>query len=139
MSSITNAWVGALSNFGQNIRYGGSQVALFSVIVACFVQWIITLGLSELASAFPSSGVRLIQRVDADLHELASDLSFLGPIPLCLHHCPGKAQAICRICDRMDVNTRMVDGNMFRLVSGGQWNIGTWSIFTSRSWDQTVA
>ncbi|KAJ6132293.1 amino acid/polyamine transporter I [Penicillium samsonianum] len=54
--NITNAWVGALSNFGQNLRYGGSQVALFSVIIACFVQWIITLGLSELASAFPSSG-----------------------------------------------------------------------------------
>ncbi|KGO38911.1 Amino acid/polyamine transporter I [Penicillium expansum] len=54
--NITNAWVGALSNVGQNFRYGGSQVALFSVIIACFVQWIITLGLSELASAFPSSG-----------------------------------------------------------------------------------
>ncbi|KAJ5685540.1 amino acid/polyamine transporter I [Penicillium majusculum] len=53
---ITNAWVGALSNFGQNLRYGGSQVALFSVIIACFAQWIITLGLSELASEFPSSG-----------------------------------------------------------------------------------
>ncbi|CRL28604.1 Amino acid/polyamine transporter I [Penicillium camemberti] len=54
--NITNAWVGALSNFGQNLRYGGSQVALFSVIITCFVQWIITLGLSELASTFPSSG-----------------------------------------------------------------------------------
>ncbi|CAI7603822.1 unnamed protein product [Penicillium glandicola] len=54
--NITNAWVGALSNFGQNLRYGGTPVALFSVIIACFVQWIITLGLSELASAFPSSG-----------------------------------------------------------------------------------
>ncbi|OQE92573.1 hypothetical protein PENNAL_c0007G05151 [Penicillium nalgiovense] len=54
--NITNAWAGALSNFGQNLRYGGPQVALFSVIVACFVQWTITLGLSELASAFPSSG-----------------------------------------------------------------------------------
>ncbi|KAJ5165189.1 uncharacterized protein N7500_007019 [Penicillium coprophilum] len=54
--NITNAWVGALSNFGQNLIYGGSQVALLSVIIACFVQWIITLGLSELASAFPSSG-----------------------------------------------------------------------------------
>ncbi|KAJ5602893.1 hypothetical protein N7537_005849, partial [Penicillium hordei] len=50
-----NAWVGALSNFRQNLGYGGSRVALFSVIIACFVQCIITLGLSELASAFTSS------------------------------------------------------------------------------------
>ncbi|KAJ5958512.1 uncharacterized protein N7479_005662 [Penicillium vulpinum] len=56
LCSITNSWVGALSNFGQNLRYGGTQVALFSVIIAFFAQWIITLGLSELASAFPSSG-----------------------------------------------------------------------------------
>ncbi|OQE40201.1 hypothetical protein PENCOP_c006G01549 [Penicillium coprophilum] len=54
--NITNAWAGALSNFGQNLIYGGSQVALFSVIIACFVQWVITLRLSELTSAFPSSG-----------------------------------------------------------------------------------
>ncbi|KAL2681434.1 hypothetical protein Neosp_009045 [[Neocosmospora] mangrovei] len=53
---ITNSWVGALSNFGQNLKYGGPQLALFSVLIACFVQWIITLGLSEQASAFPSSG-----------------------------------------------------------------------------------
>ncbi|KAJ5775639.1 amino acid/polyamine transporter I [Penicillium nucicola] len=54
--NITNSWVGLLSNFGQNLKYGGYQVALFSVLIACFVQWAITLGLSELASAFPSSG-----------------------------------------------------------------------------------
>ncbi|KAJ5722624.1 amino acid/polyamine transporter I [Penicillium malachiteum] len=54
--SITNAWVGALSNFGQNLQYGGSQVALLSILVACCCQWVITLGLSEIASAFPSSG-----------------------------------------------------------------------------------
>ncbi|KAI1628725.1 amino acid/polyamine transporter I [Exophiala viscosa] len=42
--SITNSWVGALSNFGQGLRYGGPQVVIFSLIVATFVQWIITLG-----------------------------------------------------------------------------------------------
>ncbi|KAH8702251.1 amino acid/polyamine transporter I [Talaromyces proteolyticus] len=53
---ITNSWVGVLSNFGQNLLYGGPPLAVWSVLIACFVQWIITLGLSELASAFPSSG-----------------------------------------------------------------------------------
>lgn len=56
--SITNSWVGLLSNFGQNLQYGGPPLAVWSVLIACFVQWTITLGLSELASAFPSSGVR---------------------------------------------------------------------------------
>jgi len=52
-----SSWVGALSTFGQNLRYGGPQVVVFGILVAVIIQWIITLGLSELASAFPSSGV----------------------------------------------------------------------------------
>jgi choline transport protein len=52
-----NAWVGSLGTFGQNLRYGGPQVVIFACLVAAFVQWIVTLGLSELASAFPSAGV----------------------------------------------------------------------------------
>ncbi|KAK5049451.1 hypothetical protein LTR84_004380 [Exophiala bonariae] len=51
-----NSWVGALSTFGQNLRYGGPQCVIFALITAGFVQWAVTLGLSELASAFPSSG-----------------------------------------------------------------------------------
>ncbi|KAH8693796.1 amino acid/polyamine transporter I [Talaromyces proteolyticus] len=53
---ITNSWVGVLSNFSQNLKYGGPPLAVWSVLIAGFVQWIITLGLSEIASAFPSSG-----------------------------------------------------------------------------------
>ncbi|CAF9935819.1 MAG: hypothetical protein HETSPECPRED_009909 [Heterodermia speciosa] len=54
--SITNSWVGYLSNFGQNLIYGGPQSVVFGLLVATVVQWIITLGLSEVASAFPSAG-----------------------------------------------------------------------------------
>ncbi|KAL8801712.1 MAG: hypothetical protein Q9182_004251 [Xanthomendoza sp. 2 TL-2023] len=57
--SITNSWVGYLSNFGQNLIYGGPQVVVFGFLVATAVQWTITLGLSEIASAFPSAGVSL--------------------------------------------------------------------------------
>lgn len=56
-ASITNSWVGYLSNFGQNLIYGGPQNVVFGLLVATAVQWTITLGLSEVASAFPSSGV----------------------------------------------------------------------------------
>ncbi|KAL9121441.1 MAG: hypothetical protein Q9187_002000 [Circinaria calcarea] len=55
--SITNSWVGYLSNFGQNLFYGGPQNVVFGLLVATAVQWTITLGLSEIASAFPSAGV----------------------------------------------------------------------------------
>ncbi|KAL8735111.1 MAG: hypothetical protein Q9166_000987 [cf. Caloplaca sp. 2 TL-2023] len=54
--SITNSWVGYLSNFGQNFNYGGPQSVVFGLLVATAVQWTITLGLSEVASAFPSAG-----------------------------------------------------------------------------------
>lgn len=39
--------------------YGGPQATIFGLIVACFVQWLIALGLAEQASAFPSSGGKL--------------------------------------------------------------------------------
>ena len=55
--SITNSWVGYLSCFGQNLAYGGPQSVILGLLVATFAQGTITLGLSELASAFPSSGV----------------------------------------------------------------------------------
>ncbi|KAK4870736.1 hypothetical protein LT330_005084 [Penicillium expansum] len=54
--SITNSWVGYLSCFGQNLTYGGAQTCIFSLIVAFFAQGIVTVGLGELGSAFPSSG-----------------------------------------------------------------------------------
>ncbi|KAI4235165.1 MAG: hypothetical protein LQ349_003345 [Xanthoria aureola] len=54
--SIANSWVGYLSIVGQNLIYGGPQNAVFGLLVGTVVQWIITLGLSEVASAFPSAG-----------------------------------------------------------------------------------
>ncbi|KAL4963739.1 amino acid transporter [Aspergillus stella-maris] len=54
--SITGSWVGYLSCFGQNISYAGPQNVVLGLVVATFVQWSITLGLSEIASAFPTSG-----------------------------------------------------------------------------------
>ncbi|KAH8898675.1 amino acid transporter [Thozetella sp. PMI_491] len=56
MFCIMNAWVGSLGTFGQNLLYGGPQVVVFAALVAAFIQWVVTLGLSELASAFPSAG-----------------------------------------------------------------------------------
>lgn len=71
--SITNSWAGYLvihlssaiglanadsyvqSCFGQNMIYGGPQSVIFGLLVAFFVQWIVTIGLSELGSAFPVS------------------------------------------------------------------------------------
>lgn len=54
--SITNSWVGYLSCFGQNLAYAGPNSVVFGLLVAAILQWIITLGLSEIASCFPSSG-----------------------------------------------------------------------------------
>lgn len=54
--SITNSWIGYVASFGTNIIYGGMQNVILGLLVATFVQFFITLGLSELASAFPSSG-----------------------------------------------------------------------------------
>ncbi|KAJ3466538.1 hypothetical protein MRS44_004102 [Fusarium solani] len=54
--SITNSWMSYTSCFGVTLAAGGPQAVVFAVIVAGFIQWTVTLGLSELASAFPSSG-----------------------------------------------------------------------------------
>ncbi|KAL8710611.1 MAG: hypothetical protein Q9220_004835 [cf. Caloplaca sp. 1 TL-2023] len=53
---ILQSWVGYQSNFRQNLIYGGPQNVVFGLLVATAVQWVITLGLSEIASAFPSAG-----------------------------------------------------------------------------------
>ncbi len=54
--SITNSWVGYLSCFGQNLAYAGPNSVVFGLLVAAVTQWIITLGLSEISSCYPSSG-----------------------------------------------------------------------------------
>lgn len=43
------------SCFGQNLIYGGAQTCIFSLVVAFLTQGIVTLGLAELASAYPVS------------------------------------------------------------------------------------
>ena len=55
--SITNSWVGYLSCFGQNLAYAGPNSVVFGLLAAAVIQWTISLGLSEIASCFPSSGV----------------------------------------------------------------------------------
>ncbi|KAH8599565.1 hypothetical protein B0O99DRAFT_682791 [Bisporella sp. PMI_857] len=50
--SITNTWIAYLSLLGQNLLYGGPQSVILGLLVAAIVQWTLTLGLSELASAF---------------------------------------------------------------------------------------
>ncbi|PLB54719.1 amino acid transporter [Aspergillus steynii IBT 23096] len=54
--SITGSWVGYLSCFGASITFAGPQNVVLGLVVGTVVQWIITLGLAEIASAFPSSG-----------------------------------------------------------------------------------
>ncbi|OJJ33629.1 hypothetical protein ASPWEDRAFT_60276 [Aspergillus wentii DTO 134E9] len=54
--SITNSWIGYLSCFGQNLTYGGAQACIFSLIVAFAIQFLVTIGLAGLGSAYPSSG-----------------------------------------------------------------------------------
>ncbi|GAW17731.1 hypothetical protein ANO14919_071970 [Xylariales sp. No.14919] len=54
--SITNSWAGYLSCFGQSLIYGGPQACLLGLVIAFFIQFTVTLGLSEIASAFPSTG-----------------------------------------------------------------------------------
>lgn len=54
--SISNSWLSYASCFGQSMLYGGPQATVFGLLLACAAQWIIALGLSEQASAFPSSG-----------------------------------------------------------------------------------
>ena len=54
--SITNTWVGYLSCFSQNLAYAGPHSVVFGLLVAAAIQWVITLGLSEISSCFPSSG-----------------------------------------------------------------------------------
>ncbi|GKZ62278.1 hypothetical protein AnigIFM49718_009360 [Aspergillus niger] len=68
--SITNSWAGYMSNFGQILAYGGPRLVIFGSICAFVVQIIVILGLSELASAFPSDQVEKVLclrcRISAD-------------------------------------------------------------------------
>jgi choline transport protein len=54
--SITNSWVGYIASFSMGLVYGGPQVTIFSLFVAFALQFTISSGLAEIASAFPVSG-----------------------------------------------------------------------------------
>lgn len=57
LPSIVNSWLTYAACFGVAFSYGGGLVAVFSPILSALTQLIMLQGVSELASAFPSSGV----------------------------------------------------------------------------------
>lgn len=61
--SITNSWLSYASCFGQSLLYGGPQATVFGLIVACAVQWLVSVALAEQASALPSSGGKPLERI----------------------------------------------------------------------------
>lgn len=61
LPSIVNSWLTYAACFGVAFSYGGGLVAVFSPILSALTQLIMLQGVSELASAFPSSGVSRCQ------------------------------------------------------------------------------
>lgn len=55
--SITNSWLTYAASFGLVLVAGGGLTALVGLIIAAIAQWIVLIGLAELSSALPSSGV----------------------------------------------------------------------------------
>ncbi|KAJ0422656.1 amino acid/polyamine transporter I [Aspergillus carlsbadensis] len=54
--TITNSWMSYAATFGPSLVYGGGVTVLFALIIAAAAQWIVLLGVCEMASAIPSSG-----------------------------------------------------------------------------------
>ncbi|KAL2866926.1 amino acid/polyamine transporter I [Aspergillus lucknowensis] len=54
--TITNAWMSYTATFGPSLVYGGGVTVFFALIIAAVAQWAVLLGVSEMASALPSSG-----------------------------------------------------------------------------------
>lgn len=94
-----------MSTFGQNLRYGGPQCVIFALIAGAFVQWIVTLGLSELASAFPSSGVRA---QSTPVLYCSNTNPGIGPVSFYVYPCPREIQAVQRFRYRLDVRSCLV-------------------------------
>ncbi|OKL56695.1 hypothetical protein UA08_08017 [Talaromyces atroroseus] len=69
--------MGLLRFWIQNLVYGGPQVVVFSLLAAAVVQWIVTLGLSELASAFPSTGGQYHFTYIVAPHRMKCGLAFM--------------------------------------------------------------
>lgn len=88
--SIVNSWLTYAACFGVTYSYGGGPVAIFSPLISAIVQWLVLLGVSELASAFPSSGVSL------PCHSPSSWLltNTPGAIPFHVYSCARALQGI---------------------------------------------
>ncbi|KAI9375587.1 amino acid/polyamine transporter I [Aspergillus egyptiacus] len=54
--TITNSWMSYAATFGPAVVYGGGITVLFGLMGGAVAQWVVLLGVSELASAIPSSG-----------------------------------------------------------------------------------
>lgn len=54
--TITNSWIASSAVFAIPLIAGGGPCVVYSLVVGFVVCSIITLGLAELASAFPTSG-----------------------------------------------------------------------------------
>ncbi|KAL3462688.1 amino acid/polyamine transporter I [Aspergillus heterothallicus] len=54
--TITNSWMSYGATFGPAAVYGGGVTILFALMIAAAAQWIVLLGVCEMASAIPSSG-----------------------------------------------------------------------------------
>jgi hypothetical protein len=116
--SITNSWVGYLSCFGQNLTYGGPQVVIFALLVATFAQGAITLGLSELASAFPSSGVSASSlMLFCSQPSQDSNCPCLGSISLRLHRGAGQDKTLRILYRGLDLRCWLVDRDCFGCFS----------------------
>ncbi|KAJ8098807.1 amino acid/polyamine transporter I [Lipomyces tetrasporus] len=54
--NITNSWIGLAASITINLTDGGRPAVVWGCVIAFFVCGVITLGLAELASAYPSAG-----------------------------------------------------------------------------------
>jgi choline transport protein len=54
--TITNSWIAYSAVFAIPLTAGGGPCVIFSLVVGFVICSIITLGLAELSSAFPTSG-----------------------------------------------------------------------------------
>ncbi|KAK9237334.1 amino acid/polyamine transporter I [Lipomyces kononenkoae] len=54
--NITNSWIGLTASITINLTDGGRPAVVWGCVIAFFVSGVVTLGLAELASAYPSAG-----------------------------------------------------------------------------------
>jgi len=64
--TMTSSWVGFSTSLGIGLLYGSSASIIYGQIVAALACLMITFGLAELASAYPSSGGRTLKENVSD-------------------------------------------------------------------------